>query len=220
MTVHTDTGLVHNRRKSDKGVWERDPYHSTPNRVLDHKPADRVGPGFGVPGPVEPFHGMRNFATDKKGQAEFERTFVPEDPRTGEKVKFVYPGDDGEDIVFKEDEPSVMGHSSMTEVDPNGLDSSTPGAKHREINIGESDYADHPIQSWDVWIEYALNPWDADLVKRVIREKVLEGKTPDESRIQDYEKIKHICDERIHQIKNGNPYYTNLIKKMEKSKCD
>lgn len=67
----------------------------------------------------------------------------------------------------------------------------------RSYNVGNSDYSKHKIQPWDIWLEYDLNPWDADIVKRVLRKK--EG----ESRILDYEKIIHICKERIRQIKNG-----------------
>ena len=62
------------------------------------------------------------------------------------------------------------------------------------FNIGASDYSKHLIQPWHIWIEYNLNPFDADIVKRVLRTK--EG----ESRVLDYEKIKHICDERIRQL--------------------
>lgn len=65
----------------------------------------------------------------------------------------------------------------------------------RGHNIGESDYSKHIIQPWSIWLDYNLNPWDADIIKRVLREK----KT--DSRMLDYEKIKHICDERIRQIK-------------------
>ena len=64
----------------------------------------------------------------------------------------------------------------------------------RDYNVGKSDYAKHKIQPWDIWKEYNLNPWDADIVKRVLRTK--EG----ESRRLDYEKIIHICSERIRQI--------------------
>ena len=39
-----------------------------------------------------------------------------------------------------------------------------------------------------------LNPWDADIVKRVLRTKKTDG------RRLDYEKIIHICKERIRQI--------------------
>lgn len=64
----------------------------------------------------------------------------------------------------------------------------------RSYNVGKSDYAKHSIQPWDIWKEYNLNPWDADIVKRVLRTK--EG----EDRKLDYEKIIHICKERIRQL--------------------
>ena len=65
----------------------------------------------------------------------------------------------------------------------------------REYNVGHSDYSKRRIQPWDIWFEYGLNPWDADIIKRVLRDK-------GERRL-DYEKIKHICDERIRQIDEG-----------------
>lgn len=64
----------------------------------------------------------------------------------------------------------------------------------RSYNVGKSDYAKHSIQPWDIWEEYNLNPWDADIVKRVLRSK--EG----EERTLDYEKIIHICKYRIAQL--------------------
>ena len=65
----------------------------------------------------------------------------------------------------------------------------------RAHNVGASDYAKHKIQPWDIWLEYKLNPWDADIVKRVLRKK--EGNP----RVLEYEKIIHICQERIRQSK-------------------
>jgi hypothetical protein len=65
----------------------------------------------------------------------------------------------------------------------------------RDYNVGKSDYSKRRIQPWDIWLEYKLNPWDADIVKRILRDK-------GERRL-DYEKIKHICDERIRQIDEG-----------------
>lgn len=67
----------------------------------------------------------------------------------------------------------------------------------RNHNVGESDYSKHKIQPWDIWIEYKLNPFDADIIKRVLRHK----KT--DTRRMDYEKIIHICQERIRQIDSG-----------------
>lgn len=61
----------------------------------------------------------------------------------------------------------------------------------RSHNVGTSDYSKHNIQPWDIWEEYNLNPWDADIIKRVLRTK--EG----DSRVLDYEKIIHICQYRI-----------------------
>ena len=66
--------------------------------------------------------------------------------------------------------------------------------KVQSYNVGKSDYAKHAIQPWDIWKEYNLNPWDADIVKRVLRSK--EG----ESRTLDYEKIIHICKYRIAEL--------------------
>ena len=68
--------------------------------------------------------------------------------------------------------------------------------KTNSFNVGKSDYSKHTIQPWHIWNEYGLNPWDADIVKRVLRTK--EG----DSRILDYEKIIHICNERIRQLTN------------------
>ena len=64
----------------------------------------------------------------------------------------------------------------------------------RTYNIGLSDYSKKKIQPWDIWLEYDLNPWDADIIKRVLRNK--QG----ESRKLDYEKIIHVCKERIRQL--------------------
>lgn len=65
----------------------------------------------------------------------------------------------------------------------------------RSYNIGSSDYSKHIIQPWSIWLDYSLDGFDADIIKRVLRTK--EG----ESRITDYEKIIHICQEKIRQLK-------------------
>lgn len=70
----------------------------------------------------------------------------------------------------------------------------------RKNNIGKSDYSKHIIQPWSVWIDYNLNPWDADIIKRVLRTKEEYGMSPIAARIMDYQKIKHICDERLRQL--------------------
>lgn len=68
----------------------------------------------------------------------------------------------------------------------------------RSYNVGTSDYSKHRIQPWDIWIEYGLNPFDADIVKRVLRRKA------GEDRVTDYKKIMHICQERIRQLQAGD----------------
>lgn len=75
---------------------------------------------------------------------------------------------------------------------------------HRNYNIGSSNYAEMNIQPWDIWKDWKLDPWDADIVKRISRTKKIEGKSFAEARIEDYEKIKHICDEKISQLKEIN----------------
>ena len=65
----------------------------------------------------------------------------------------------------------------------------------RDYNVGLSDYSKHIIQPWAIWLEYDLNAWDADIVKRVLRTK------RGESRESDYNKIIHDCKERLRQLK-------------------
>lgn len=71
------------------------------------------------------------------------------------------------------------------------------GDEVRKYNVGNSNYSKHFIQPWPIWQDWNLNSWDADIVKRTLRTK--EGT----SRKEDYEKIIHICKERIRQIDNG-----------------
>ena len=79
----------------------------------------------------------------------------------------------------------------------------------RNHNVGKSDYAKHKIQPWDVWIEFQLNPFDADLVKRTLRTKAEGGMTKSEARKLDYEKIIHISSERVRQIETGVTWPTS-----------
>lgn len=65
----------------------------------------------------------------------------------------------------------------------------------RNENVGNSDYSKHLIQPWSIWLDYPhLNSWDHDIIKRVLRTKI------GDSRKMDYEKIIHICQERIRQL--------------------
>lgn len=76
----------------------------------------------------------------------------------------------------------------------------------RGHNVGASDYSQHLIQPWAIWLDYNLNPWDADIIKRVLRTKDCEP------RENDYRKIIHICQERLRQLA------TEQTEKAEKEK--
>lgn len=80
---------------------------------------------------------------------------------------------------------------------PNTLQVSQTQDDVRSYNVGQSDYSKHKIQPWDIWLEYNLNPWDADIIKRILRTKETD------SRKLDYEKIIHIAKERIRQLEAG-----------------
>ena len=70
----------------------------------------------------------------------------------------------------------------------------------RDYNIGNSDYSKHVIQPWSIWLDYDLDPWDADIVKRVLRTKIEPNLSKTDSRILDYKKIIHDCEEKIRQL--------------------
>lgn len=74
-------------------------------------------------------------------------------------------------------------------------------SKVRSHNVGASNYSsnEHLIQPWTLWLDYPnLTPFDHDILKRVLREKATD------SRKLDYQKIIHICEERIRQINELN----------------
>lgn len=75
----------------------------------------------------------------------------------------------------------------------------------RSHNVGKSDYSKHIIQPWSIWLDYNLNPWNADIVKRVLRHK------DDTPRREDYQKIIHICQELIRQEDTNIDSKANII---------
>lgn len=85
-------------------------------------------------------------------------------------------------------------------------------ADTRAYNVGASDYSKHLFQPWTAWIEYNLNAFDADILKRVLRTK--EG----EDRITDYKKIIHICQERIRQLEFEKEIVYELNKDLDMNK--
>lgn len=73
--------------------------------------------------------------------------------------------------------------------------------KVREYHVGESNYSKSLIQPWTIWLAYPeLTSWDHDIIKRILRTKKEAMLTENESRIKDYQKIIHICKERIRQL--------------------
>lgn len=81
----------------------------------------------------------------------------------------------------------------------------------RDYNVGNSDYSKHKIQPWEIWIQYKLNPFDADILKRTLRTKAENGLSKEEARELDYKKIIHISQERIRQIDEGIHWYKEKI---------
>ena len=77
--------------------------------------------------------------------------------------------------------------------------------KIRNHHVGNSNYSQMPkgYQPWDLWKIFHMNPFDADILKRLLRTKTEPGMTPQESRKLDYQKIIHVCQERINQIDEG-----------------
>lgn len=84
----------------------------------------------------------------------------------------------------------------------------------RSYNVGDSNYSEHLIQPWTIWLDYPeLTAFDDDIIKRVLRTK----KT--DSRDSDYEKIIHICKERIRQLKCEEHKDDGIIKRGDRFRC-
>ena len=125
---------------------------------------------------------------------------------------YIVEAEDGICLILPEYQAELVERSTAPNTPPNNapdtvnsrlLDEDTYNAFRRlgildtsvrSYNRGASDYSRHIIQPWSIWQDYNLNPWDADIVKRILRTK--QG----DSRRLDYEKIIHICEERIRQI--------------------
>lgn len=99
-------------------------------------------------------------------------------------------------VISYDIQPNIENDKQLKELERLGV----INAKCRKINEGTSDYAEHIIQPWAIWLDYNLDPWDADIIKRVLRTKKESGMTENEARILDYKKIIHICNEKIRQL--------------------
>lgn len=132
-------------------------------------------------------------------------TQLPSDPPLFESNNAqVYPGymwrEDG--IMFNDpNDPLTV---KFIENEPTSVQGTkSPLDASRTYNVGKSDYSQHKIQPWDIWIEYNLDPFEADIIKRVLRNK------KGESRREDFQKIRHICEEIDRQYEIG--YRTDTI---------
>ncbi|MCQ2081700.1 MAG: hypothetical protein MJZ11_08570 [Lachnospiraceae bacterium] len=105
-------------------------------------------------------------------------------------------------IITKEEIPRYKSYTSLITVKVD-KDKEVSMDNVRNHNVGNSDYAKMKLQPWDVWTAWHLNPWDADIVKRIARTKEEPGMTPMEARRMDYEKIIHDAQECIRQIDTG-----------------
>ena len=72
-----------------------------------------------------------------------------------------------------------------------------------DYNIGKSNYAKHKVQPWEIWTEYKLDPFRADLIKRTLRTKEEEGMSLRETKMQDLEKMRHIIDKMLDLYKTN-----------------
>lgn len=64
----------------------------------------------------------------------------------------------------------------------------------RKNNVGESDYHERLIQPWAIWMDWKLDPWEADIIKRIGRNKSTEDY------FVRFKKIIHICEEKLRQL--------------------
>jgi hypothetical protein len=112
--------------------------------------------------------------------------------------------DDSENWVDVLDEDDVdLGNihgEGLIYTDQTGINVDVNNDDVRSFNVGASDYSQHKIQPWDIWEEYNLNPWEADIIKRVLRKKNEGGLSEIESRILDFEKIIHISRKCIEML--------------------
>ena len=74
----------------------------------------------------------------------------------------------------------------------------------RDTHVGNSDYSKRIIQPWSIWLDWKLNPFEADIIKRIGRVKVDAGMSEKEQRILDFQKIVHTSTECIRQLRGNN----------------
>ena len=70
-------------------------------------------------------------------------------------------------------------------------------------NVGDSDYSKQKYQPWDIWESHLLDPFRADIVKRMLRLK-----STDDPRL-DIQKTIHIC-EKILDLYETSDYFEHF----------
>ena len=81
----------------------------------------------------------------------------------------------------------------------------------RHYHVGDSNYSTMPIQPWDIWEKTLMDPFRADILKRVMRTK------SSDSPVSDMQKIKHICD-KIIELYETTDYYENFYTNSKQAK--
>lgn len=76
---------------------------------------------------------------------------------------------------------------------------SEPDAKAADSQVGGSHYQ-RAIQPWDIWDVWDLNPWQAQVIKYVLRAGHKEGVPA----VEDYRKARHMLDYLIEREERDN----------------
>lgn len=98
-----------------------------------------------------------------------------------------------EEVEYETNEPTVPVDKKLyTKLQYLGI--IPDGSGVRSYNKGCSNYSEHIIQPWSIILDWGLDYWDGDIIKRVLRTK------KGESKELDYQKIIHICEEKLRQI--------------------
>lgn len=72
--------------------------------------------------------------------------------------------------------------------------------KAADRQVGGDHYRQTDIQPWDIWKAYGLDPWQAGIIKYILRA----GRKENVPALQDYEKARHYLDYLIEQEQEKN----------------
>lgn len=71
--------------------------------------------------------------------------------------------------------------------------------KAADRQVGGDHYMQTGIQPWEIWKAYGLDPWQAGIIKYILRA----GRKENVPALQDYEKARHYLDYLIEREKEG-----------------